>query len=76
MSSRLTNVHTHGLMENAKGSEFLIGYNENCSYGFLEFDTTSEDPQVKYSIINIDNEVAGSHTLKLSELSSAKGTGN
>ena len=76
MSSRLTNVHTHGLMENAKGSEFLIGYNENCSYGFLEFDTTSEDPQVKYSIINIDNEVAGSHTLKLSELSSAKGAGN
>jgi hypothetical protein len=53
-----------------------IPNNENRSYGFLEFDTIAKDPQVKYSIINIDDEVAGTHALKLSELSSAKGGGN
>ena len=35
----------------------------------MEFDTKLSDPQVKYSIVNIDNEVVGSRTLKLSELS-------
>ena len=34
MSLRLTNVHTHSLMEDAKGSEFIMGYNEKCSFGF------------------------------------------
>ena len=69
MSSRLTNVHTHKLMENAVGSEFIMGYNQKCSFGLLDFDTSAEDPQVKYTIVNIDNEVIDSRTLKLSELS-------
>jgi len=51
MSSRLTNVHTHGLLQNAKGSEWIMGYNKECSFGLLDFDTTQEDPQVKYRII-------------------------
>ena len=68
MSSRLTNVHTHPLVENAKGSQFIMGYNEACSFGLMEFDTTLSDPQVKYNIVNIDNEVVGSRTLQLSQL--------
>jgi len=69
MSSRLTNVHTHGLMEKAKGSRFVMGYNDKCSFGLLEFDTTKGDPELTYSIINIDDEVADSRTLKASQLS-------
>ncbi len=57
-SSKLTNVHTHDLMPSA-----LFGYNEKCSFGLLTFDTTIPDPQVSYQIINIDNEVI--HTLSL-----------
>jgi len=69
MSSRLTNIHTHRLMERAKGSEFIMGYAAKCSFGLLDFDTTADDPQVKYSIVNIDGEVINSRTLKSSELS-------
>jgi len=68
MSSRLTNMHTHRLMERAKGSEFIMGYAAKCSFGRMDFDTTAEDPQVKYSIVNIDGEVIDSRTLKLTEL--------
>ena len=69
MSSRLTNVHTHGLVKKARGSEFIMGYNAKCSFGLLEFDTAAGDPRVKYTIVNIDNEAIDSRTLKLSELS-------
>ena len=69
MSSRLTNVHAHILVENAKGSEFIMGYNKTCSFGFMEFDTIADDHQVKYSIVNIDGELINSRTLKLSQLS-------
>ncbi len=69
MSSRLTNVHTHGLMEEAKGSEFIMGYNKTCSFGLMAFDTTADDPQVKYSIVSIDDKLIDSRTLKLSQLS-------
>ncbi len=68
MSSRLTNVHTHDLMKNAKGSEFIMGYNKECSFGLVEFDTVADDPWMKYSIVNIDNEVIDSRSLKLSQL--------
>ena len=70
MSSKLTNVHTHGLMENAKGSEWIMGYNKECSFGLLDFDTTQKDPQVKFSIIDIDNQEIDSRTLKLNQLMS------
>ena len=68
MSSRLTNVHTHGLVENAKGSEFVIGYNEKYSFGLLDFDTTASDPTIRYTIVNIDGKNVGNATLKLSEM--------
>jgi len=70
MSSRLTNVHTHGLVENAKGSEFILGYNKKCSFGLLNFDTTAPDPTIKYTIVNIDGEAVGEATLKLSQMQS------
>ena len=76
MSSRLTNVHTHGLVENARGSEFIMGYNAKCCFGLLDFDTTVDDPQVKYTIVNIDNEAIYSRTLKLSQLSLGVQDGN
>ena len=43
----------------------LFSYNEKCSFGLLEFDTTKTDPEVTYRVINIDNEVI--HTLKLTK---------
>jgi len=63
-SSRLTNIHTHGIM---KGS--LYGYNKTCSFGLLEFDTTSADPTVTYRIVTIDGEVDHTFSLKRSQLS-------
>ena len=68
MSSRLTNVHTHKLVQNAQGSEFIIGYNEKCSFGLLDFDTTTSDPTIKYTIVNIDGEEVGDAVLKLSQM--------
>lgn len=72
MSSRLTNVHTHPLVPNAKGSEFIMGYNEKCSFGRIDFDTTAENPTLTFSIVNIDGETKGSHTLTLKDLSFPK----
>lgn len=66
-SSKLTNVHTHGLID--KNPNYLFGHNRTCSFGLLTFDTTAADPTVTYDIVTIDNEVAGSLTLKKSRLS-------
>jgi alkaline phosphatase D len=63
-SSRLTNIHTHGAI---KGN--LFSYNKKCSFGLLDFDTTQPDPQVTYKIINIDDELIHTFSLKLSQLS-------
>ena len=56
MSSRLTNVHTHGLVENARGSEWVAGYNATPGFAKLEFDTTASPPSVTCRIIDIDNK--------------------
>ncbi len=68
MSARLTNVHTHGLVENAKGSEFIMGHNQTPAFANVEIDTTLEDPTLTYRIITIENEEVGKAELKLSEL--------
>ncbi|MEX0320847.1 MAG: alkaline phosphatase [Puniceicoccaceae bacterium] len=68
MSSRLTNVHTHDLIEDAEGSEFIMGYNEMPSFGHLAFDTEAADPVITFSMINIDDTVIDSRKVKLSEL--------
>jgi alkaline phosphatase D len=62
-SSRLTNIHTHKIMPGS-----LFGYNEKCSFGMLQFDTTLPDPQVTYKIINIDKEVIYTFSIKKSQL--------
>ena len=62
-SSRLTNIHTHGLIPAA-----IFGYNEKCSFGMLSFDTTLTDPQITYQIVNIDNDLIHTLTLKKSRL--------
>ena len=63
MSSRLTNVHTHDLMDGS-----IFGYNKKCSFGTLEFDTEAEDPSVTYTIKNIDNEEIHKMTIFKSQL--------
>jgi alkaline phosphatase D len=69
MSSRLTNRHTHGLMENAKGSEWLLGYNKTPSVGLIDADTTANPPRLDFRILTIDNKVVGRHSLELPALS-------
>jgi alkaline phosphatase D len=66
MSARLTNAHTHEVVQGA-----LFGYNEKCSFGLLSFDTARSDPQVTYEIVNIDGETVHSLTLNKSEISPA-----
>ncbi len=64
MSARLTNIHTHELIPEA-----LFGYNEKCSFALMEFDTLKADPEIEFSIVNIDNEVTNTYVIKRSELS-------
>jgi len=63
MSSKLTNVHTHRLMEGS-----LFGYNSKCSFGIIGFDTSRENPSVTYTIKNIDNEEIHKMTIYRSQL--------
>jgi len=63
-SSRLSNIHTHGIM---KGS--IYGYNKTCSFGLLAFDTRAADPTVTYRIVTIDGKVDHEFVLKRSQLS-------
>jgi len=63
-SSRLTNIHRHGIM---KGS--IYGYNKTCSFGLLEFDTTAPDPTVTYRIVTIDGKEVHAFRLRRSQLS-------
>lgn len=63
MSSRLTNVHTHGLMEDAKGSEFIVGYNKTPGYAKLDFDTSAEPATMDCHIFDIENTLH--HSVKI-----------
>ena len=62
-SSRLTNQHVHKLIDHS-----LFGYNDKQSFGKIDFDLTTEDPTVKYTIINIDVKKIHDLTVKLSQL--------
>ncbi len=66
MSSRLTNVHTHGKAGKKDGA--LKSYNKKCSFGIVEFDTTKADPEVLYRVINIDNQEIYTFRRKRSEM--------
>jgi alkaline phosphatase D len=62
-SSRLTNQHVHQTMEAA-----VFSYNEKQSVGIVDFDTTLDDPEVRYTIVSIDGEDIFDFTIKHSEL--------
>ena len=64
-SSRLTNQHIHPRMEKAGA---IFSYNDPQSFGLVTFDTTLDDPQVTYEIVNINGEKPHSLTVKRSEL--------
>ena len=63
-SSRLTNQHVHKEMAQA-----IFSYNKQQSFGLVSFDTTADNPTVKYEVINISGETVHEMTLKLSQLS-------
>ncbi len=69
MSSRLTNVHTHGRAGPKDGA--LFSYNKKCSFGLVTFDTTKDDPEVLYQIINIDNDEIHQFRLRRSQMTFA-----
>ncbi len=62
-SSRLTNIHTHGVLKAS-----LFGFNKDRSFGLLSFDTTKADPEVTYTIVDIDNRPVHTMTLRRSLL--------
>ena len=68
MSSRLTNVHTHSLVEDAKGSEFILGYNKTPAFAKLEFDTTVNPPTLTCRVIDIDNQQHHEYQVTLDQL--------
>ena len=63
MSSKLTNIHTHAIIEGC-----LFGYNAKPSFGEVIFDFTVNDPVATYTAYSIDDEPVGSVNLKLSSL--------
>lgn len=68
MSSRLTNVHTHGLVKDAKGSEYIMGYNATPAFAELAFDTTASPPALTCTILDIDNQPHGELRLTIDQL--------
>jgi alkaline phosphatase D len=62
-SSRLTNQHVHPTFEAA-----IFSYNEWQSFGMLDFDTTTEDPKLTYTIVNIHGDSVHSLTVPLSDV--------
>ncbi|MBM82803.1 MAG: alkaline phosphatase [Planctomycetaceae bacterium] len=66
-SSKLTNRHTHGVV---KTPGLVWGYNKTCSFGWMEFDTTADDPKVQFIAITIDGERVHTAELRRSQLRS------
>lgn len=64
-SSKLTNRHTHKVIQTPG---LLWGYNKTCSFALMDFDTTRDDPQVRFEAVTIDGQRVHEHTLKLSDL--------
>ena len=46
----------------------IFSYNKPQSFGLVTFDTTADDPQVTYEVVNIDGEKPHQITVKRSEL--------
>jgi len=69
MSSKLTNRHTHPVVET---DGLLWGYNKKCSFALMHFDTTAENPQVRFELIDIDGTKHEEHVLRRGELVSPR----
>jgi alkaline phosphatase D len=63
MSSRLTNMHTHGEMSGA-----IYSYNKKCSFGQLSIDTSIADPSILYEVYSIDDEIIYQYQINKSNL--------
>ena len=50
-SSKLTNRHTHPVV---KTDQLIWGYNAKCSFGIVRFDTTKDDPEIQFEVVDID----------------------
>jgi len=64
-SSRLTNNHTHSLVESPG---WIWGYNETCSFARMQFDTTADVPHVRFECISIDGKVIHQHVLNIDDI--------
>ena len=64
MSSKLTNIHTHKIIDGR-----LFGYNAKPSFCEVEFDFSKGDPTATCRAFSIDDEKVGEVVLKLGELS-------
>lgn len=64
-SSRLTNRHTHGVVQTPG---LMWGYNQTCSFALLRFDTLAEPPRVAFECIDIDGRVIHQHELRADQL--------
>jgi len=64
-SSRLTNRHTHKVIQTPG---LIWGYNKECSFGLIRFDTTKPDPTATFDCISINGKTIHTHTLKRSAL--------
>jgi alkaline phosphatase D len=64
-SSRLTNRHTHGVVQTPG---LMWGYNQTCSFALLRFDTLAEPPRVTFECIDIDGRVIHQHELRADQL--------
>lgn len=64
-SSRLTNRHTHKVIETPG---LIWGYSQTCSFGLMRFDTTTENPTVIFECVTIDGEIEETYTLPVSRL--------
>ena len=51
-----------------KTEGLVWGYNKKCSFGLMEFDTTAEDPTLRFEVHSIDGERIHSHQIKRSQL--------
>ena len=51
-----------------KTEGLVWGYNKTCSFGLMHFDTTKEDPEVRFELIDIDGTKHEEHILRRSEL--------
>ena len=64
-SSRLTNRHTHKVVETPG---LIWGYSKLCSFGLMKFDTTAEDPTVTFECVTINGDVMETYSLPVSRL--------